>query len=708
MATLQNIRKKGPLVAVIIGFALLAFILGDAVRSGSFFFSGKKDEIAEVAGNSIRYSEYYKRVNQMEQFYKLQSGGQLDSETSQAIMEQSWQQMIRDYVLQEQLDELGLTVSPTELTDYIQGKNIDPMVVRMFMNPKTGQFNPAQITQFLKNWDDLPDDNKTYWMQVENEILNKRIQTKYNNLITKGLFPTTTEAKAEFKAQHYFVDFNYVRLPIESIPNNAVTISEDDLETYYEENKHEYFVEEPSRDLVYIPFDIKPSEADFYAAENYINRMKADWEKRSAQEDFETGTDDAQFVRLNSDTPFDALHYGKGELDDRLDTIMHTKEPGFIYGPYLENNTYKLVKLTGKRMIVDSVEVRHILIQPNDTLDNEKAKQLALAIKKRLETDTIFGAIARQYSSDGGSKDKGGYLGWIKEGRTVKPFNDTCFNSATKKGDLMVVESKYGQHVIEILNKGEETMQVQVGILTREVIPSQETRDKIYAQASEFAGKNNTSQRFQEAAKKQNIQIRHAGNIQHRDRNVPGLENPDELVKWAYNSELNTVSSVFELGDQFVIAVLTNIREKGTAPLSQVKSEIKMAVTKQKKGEMLQNKMNEAMQNAKTIDALSANLSLQVDTAKNVNFSSNQFNGLFELNVIATAQCIEKNVLSKSIIGESGVYGIVVTSVTQAPETDFASEKTRLTQTFQWRAKNQAYRALEKNAEIVDNRDRLQ
>jgi len=702
MATLEKIRKRGPIVALIIGLALIAFILGDVFRSGDSLFSRNQFQIAEVGGESIQYQDFESKVEEVVNIYKLQTGQTaVDEAQMERFRQNVWDQLIRESLLRKVYNKLGIGVSNEELFDMVQGKNVDPMIYQSFANPETGQFDPASVINFLKSMDQDPTGNsKTLWLYIENELAQNRVYGKYINMVSKGLYVTKAQVNQEFVERNYLVDFKYVAQKYSSISDSTIKVTEEELKKYYEEHKNEYKQEE-SRSIEYITFDVVPSNDDRLAANEWINKIKSE---------FQSTSDVKQLVNRESDVPMNEKHYKKGEFPNAIiDSLMFAGQPGFVYGPYEEDNTLKLARLVEFREMSDSVLVRHILIQPDGKLivDAKRAKVIADSLLKVIkEKKGDFKKLVELYSADKNTIPKGGELPrFVEDGQMAKEFRDGCFKG--KKGDIFVAETQFGAHVIEILDADKANKKIQIAILQRKVEPSTRTYQSIYTEASKFSGENNTRDKFEKSIKDRKFTKKVAPNLVSSEKVIAGLENPREMVRWAYKSEKDAVSTVFEFGNRYVIAVLTEIREKGLASFDQVKPQIEFLVKQDKKGDALVNSMK-AYTSEASIEAIAEKLKTTVDEAKTISFSSFQLpNAGVELELIASSVLQPKDKISAPIKGKNGVYIFVVTSITPAQDTktlNLTADKVRLFKGLQSRANYQAFEALKEIANVVDQR----
>lgn len=702
MATLEKLRNRaGTLVAVVIGLALLAFILGDLFGSGGSMFSRNQFEIAEISGKSIPYQTYQERVDHIAELNKVSRRvNALDEQTMENIREEVWNQLVQEYVLSSNYKNLGIAVSPSELFDMVQGRNLHPIIRQEFGNPQTGEVDIAMVDQFLRNLDADPSGfQRAIWLYLEDIIIRDRLFTKYNNLIRKGLYVTDFHAERSAANRSTRVDIEFIVDRYSSVADSLITISSSEVSKFYKANKHK-FQQEASRDVEYVVFPITPSQDDYKLAEEWINNIK---------NEFINASDPVQFTNLNSDTPYTDRFYKQGELsNEEIDQWAFSAKVGEFMGPIFDGESYLMANLVNIEFLPDSVKARHILLSTNvqsqadyDAV-SQKADSLLDVVKRNRAR---FAQIAREHSEDPGSALQGGELGWFPEGAMVKPFNDACFNG--KKGDIVLVESQFGFHIIEIQEIGRLTKKVQVAILERNVIPSSRTYQNIYQKASEFAGINDTYEKFTAAAQEQRLSKRLASNLRELDRRVAGLENPREMIRWAYREKANSVSPVFEFGDNFVVATLKTVREEGIAPLAQVEQEIRAELTKEKKAEILKEKFNKTLANANSIHAVAAELSLQVQEAPGITFSSFSLPAVgFEPAVIATAVHSAEGEVVGPIVGNSGVYALVANAI-NIEEVDKAAEATRILNLYQSRSTREAYEAIKENAKIVDKRSKF-
>lgn len=695
MAVLEKIRSRmGLLASLIIGFALLAFVLSDFLTGGRSILGNNQFQIAEINGKKVQFQEFDLLVNQLSEVYKFNSGqANLNEDLINNIREQSWQQLVDQYVLGDEYQKIGLSVSPKEVLDMVQGSDPHPYIRQLFTDPKTQIFNRAAVLQFIKSLEKETDPaRKNYWLYIENQIIRERYMTKYMNLINKGLYVTSRQVQKEMDDNSRKVSFNYLAVNYSTIPDSLISVKLSEVKKYLKEHAKE-FEQEASRDIEYVTFDIVPSAEDFAEVKSWMEKNK---------DEFFTTDDIKQFVNMNSDVSFSERYLKEDELLDSIKPLYNSKVGDHV-GPFFANGIFYMARLIDTKMLPDSVRARHILIRPeNNTKEAyDKAKAKADSLLALLKKGANFADLARNNSADG-SAQEGGDLGWFKDGQMVKPFNDACFNG--KKGQPQVVETQFGFHVVEVTDRGKEVKKVQVAVLQRKVEASSATQQAIYQKASAFAGNNNTGEKFVETLKKEGITPLRATYLTENMREVPGLPNSRELVRWAFTAKPNSISGVMELGDRFVVARLAQVREKGLPDAEQVKDQIAILIRKDKKAQQLMQRLQQEMNATPSLDLLAQKESVKVDTVYDITFASYALPAVgFEPAVIAAATVSPVQKLAGPVKGNTGVFVLqVFAENTQEVSREIVNS--RLANSYLNRANYEPINVLKKLANIKDMR----
>jgi peptidyl-prolyl cis-trans isomerase D len=701
MSTLQFLREKaGVLVAGVIGLSLLLFVVSDFFGNGrgQRMKAKKYYEMGEIGGEMVSYQDYDLKLQNLVEIYKLSGRTNLDEATTETMREQVWQQMVRERILDNQYKKLGVGVSTEEVDELVLGNNPHQIVQQLFTDQQTGAFNKSFLVNFLKQTE-VDETAKKYWLFFENEIVNDRMNTKYNNLVAKGLFVTSKQAEFDKSLALNTVDFSYILKSYATISDSSVVVSKSDIEAYYSKHKESY-KRTALRDIEYVTFDVVPSDDDIKQTEQWITKTK---------EEFATAPNPEQFINLSADSRHIGFFIPLSSVPENLVDFVKKEDMTTIYGPYIEDGSYKIAKLLAAENRPDSVHVRHILVAPNAGRSLAQAKIQADSLLKLIKSGTPFEAIALTASDDQGTAQIGGDLGWITEGRMVLPFNNACFSG--KKGDIKIAETSFGYHIIEILGQSKDSKKYNLGYIDRKIIPGTITNQRVYSEASAFAGTNDTYQKFQNGIAASKLNKRVANDIAPQQKTLPGLENPRSLIISLFQAENgkiildNSQQAVFEVGDKYVVAFCTKVQEEGIAKLADVENDIKFILIKDKKAELLSAEFNKNNGAGKTLDNIASGMGLQVQEATQINFRSYTVAGAgTEPSLIAAASVAKQGLVTGPVKGTNGVYMLAANNVTPTQAEDVKMIQNRLKMTFQARGNYEAYEALRKGANIVDKR----
>ncbi len=694
MATLQKIRNKGGvLVAVFIGFALIAFVLTDFLNSGSSMFKGSQQEVAVISGKSISIQEYQAKIDEQEEFAKLQSGrSSLDEKETFRIQDQVWRQLIFETIMDEKAEDLGLTVTSEELLSMITGRDVHPIIRQIFTNPQTGVFDQAQLINFLKQKDNDPK-SSFFWNFIEKQIINERVNEKYTSLLKKGMYVTSAQSNMEAKAKSRKVDFDFIAKRYTSIPDSTVSITDAEIEKYYNENINN-FKQDETRDIEYVSFTVTPSAEDKLMAKEWITNAMVVFGSKD--------TDPSQYVKMNSDQPYEDRYLKPEQMSTQLMDFVKGAKIDDLYGPYLKNESYNLTRLVDIKAMPDSVKARHILIRTGASIEELNAKADSLM---NIINNGNFASIARANSEDPGSAINGGDLGWFKDGAMVKQFNEACFNG--KKGDIVKVETQFGVHIINIQDKGKPTTKYKLATLVRDITYSSKTYQNVYSEATKFAALNDTPEKFNKAIEDENLVKRYGRGIKTTDRNIGSLKSPRTLIRWAFENEIGSTSPIYEFGDEFVIAVLTGKTEKGNAPLSVVKNQIKRELLKNKKAEIIIADLKNKQKGVSDMQQLADQLNVNIQKAEGISFTDQQVAGAgIEPSLVALAVNSKKDEISVPVKGINSVFVVKVVNESTV-EVNPEQERIQLQQSISYKVDYSIFESLKSKAEITDNRIRF-
>ena len=702
MAILQTLREKaGPLVAIVIGVSLLLFVVSDFFGNNTAQRrkADKYYQLADIDGEEVSYQDFEARLQDLVEIYKMSGTSEVNEEMMESLREQVWQQMLSEKLMDKTYRQTGLGVSPDEVEMLVFGDDPHPIVRQLFSDPASGAFNSSFLVNFLKATE-TDEATKRYWLFFEDQIINDRLNTKLVNLMSKGLYVTGKQSEFENSLSANTVNFSYMVRNYAAIPDSLVTVTSDEIRKYYDRHKDNY-KRGASRDIEYMVFEITPSESDMQETERW-----AEGEKES----FATAPDIVQYINLTADTRHTGFYRTAGELPESLRPLAEAGDRSAVQGPWFEDGAYKLARIVDIAERPDSVRAAHILLTPNASRSLAQARKEADSLIALIRSGIDFNALAMANSDDQGSAQVGGDLGWFGEGMMILPFNNACFSN--NKGDLVTAETSYGIHVIKIIDQSRKVKKYDIGIVDRQVIPGTATTQRIYSDASQFAGTNDNYEKFNKAVAEGSLNKKLAMNVTPDQKELPGLPQSRGLIMALFqNSKAGSIvldnnsQAVFELPDMYVVAYCSRAQEEGIAPVEDVASDIRFILAKEKKAEIIAGEMTKLVAEGKTINDIATHYNTTLQDAAGINFRSYSVPGAgIEPALIAAASASEPGSLSKPVEGNNGVYMFVVSDATPAVAEDLAMVKERMNSSYQIRASYEAYQALRDKKEVKDMR----
>jgi peptidyl-prolyl cis-trans isomerase D len=591
MISLDNLRKRSGLLMGGIGVAMGAFLLGDLFSSGSSLLNGGQGVIGVVDDQVIEYREFETEAQNLDRIFNSR-------QDRNVLRDNLWNDKVNDVVMGKQYSELGLSISAEELAGLAFGYKSGEMstTAKQFFGITGQDVTPAQLAGVIQQ---IHDNDPQRWMYFENVIRKERLGQKYLNAIRQGLSASSVDAENYYQEQGTQASGRYIFKAFDT----KIEVSDAEISSYYNAHNEEY-PQNASRELSIAVFEIVPTQADKNTTKSRISDLIEDktvFNKTSKANEVVSGfsnTSDAiSFVNTYSDASFDTTFYADGQLSPAIELEMRTAELGYVFGPYEEDNNYKLAKLNDRR------------------------------------------------------------------------------------GDS-----------------------VQVAIISIAIDASEETANEIYAQASEMAVAKDMDG-FETLADEKNIALT-AATVLEADRSIAGLGEARNLVFWAYNTE--TAVNMVKLDDQnnrIVVMMLAAITPEGTQPLEEVKTQVEIALKKEKSGKALLEEFNTTIGSATTIEEVATAMDLKTEQVNTMSFSSNAIPGGFEPNVVGAFYGIEKGQLSKPVIGNNGVYVVYADDfiASKVPK-DLTSLKKQLDGQIKPRANFEATNALRELTDIEDNR----
>ncbi len=681
MASLQTLRNKGGLiVAIVIGVALLAFVLGDMFTSGAALF-GEGRNVGEIDGKTISVEEYSAQVKTLTEVVKITNGSQtIGEQETQVIQSQAWQQLVMTYAIMPQLKEIGIRVGVEEMTELLTGREASPMVQQYFRNPETGAFDVNLVRQFLANVEqDATGSLQLFWDNLTVDVHNEALVAKMQSLVNNGIYVTGQQAR--FYADVEGANFNvrFVAEKLSEVADSTINVTDAEIRAYHKAHP-ESFKRTESRSIEYVVFDALPSQKDYAAAAKYIETLKAD---------FLAAEDVQQFAQLNSQVTPGTRYFKADELSGELAEFAFGDNKDGIYAPAMAANKYTLTRIADKKMMFDSVNISAIVLEPTSTA---LADSLMDVIKR---SPAKYGELASEYSLAPTTSDKAGEIGTVDPQLLFAEMTEELMTM--RNGEVRLLTTPNSLFILKLNSTKNLNEKVQLADVEYTVEPSEETRASVYNRASLFAN-NATHGGFAKSATDSMLSVRTAS-LTPTQRELSGFSNSRSAVSWAYNNKRGALSDVMEFGDSYLVASLSKITEDGVAPVEDVASQIRSTLVQEKKAQEAAKRLTGG-----SVDAVAAKLGVEVIEGSDINFNTYiapevGFDPTFAGAVVA----LERGKVSKPVEGKSAAYLIEVTDVVSNPASvDMVRERLEAAATQQ--AFSQAYETMLTNSNITDTR----
>ncbi len=672
MASLNTLRTKfGVVLSIIIGLALLAFILSLKTEMG---FSGNDPRVGVIDGEKINYSEYYDEYERI----KAQNNVQESDEQQSAMLANAvWQSLISRYVLTPGFDRMGLRVTDPERMAMVSGQQPSQAFYSAFADPRTGQYDVDAVSQFLTQAETNPQAAQA-WAQLNEQARLERVAQKFFGLVKGGVYVNSLEVAQGVEGANKTFSGKWAGKKYSSVPDSLFTVSSGDLKSYYNSHKDQ-FKQTPSRTLSYVVFEVSPTDDDLLALE-----------KQAAEvgREFAAAEDVKAFVRANRNGKIAESYVTSAQLTDEEGKALMAGE---MYGPVLKNNEWTMARVLDAKMAPDTLGIRHIVLPYTQ-------ETLADSLLTVLKNGGDFAATASQYSVYDATAANGGEVGVMPFSAFTGEFAEAL--AGAKKGDIVKIAAGDAIQLIQVYRADKPTKHIQVASITYPLEASAATRRDIHNQAGSFmVNAKGSSEAFANAASEAAVTPRVA-TLAQGDRTIRGLEDSRDVARWAYGAETGDVSEIFTVGKDYVIAMLTEIDDNDYAPLEKVASQVRAQVLRDKKYDYIVKDLA-----GSTLDEQAKSLGSEVGNFSGVTFGSFYIDGIgMEPRLVGAITSSEKGVQAGPVKGMSGVYVFEVGDVQTEEKQTTEGEKVRAQAMAEGMAQQFAYPAIQQMAQIQDLR----
>lgn len=708
MATLQKIRSKGPLLVIVIGLALFAFIAGDAWKVLQPH-QGKQD-VGEVNGEVLSAQDYQKMVDELSEVIKLTNGlNSLTEDQLNNVKDQVWQSYVNNKLIAEQAEKLGLKVTDAEIQSIIDQGTHPLLMQTPFRNPQTGMFDKDMLKKFLVDYANLNASQMpaqyveyyqkmgAFWQFVEKTLAQSTLAEKYQNLVAKSLISNPVAAEDAFNSRTEQSDLLLAGVPYSSINDSTIQVSDSEIKDRYNEKKEQFKQLVETRDIRYIDVKVVPSDADRKAVEKEVTEYSNQLASTTA--DFGT------FVRsTGSSVNYSDVPVSKSVFPADVASRLDSTNVNEVYGPYYNqtDDSFNAFKLLAKVSSPDSIQFRQIQVYA-DT--EEKTKTLADSIYNALKGGADFAAVAKIYGQTGEAT-------WVNaqswEGSELDADNSKFINTLLNQPVNELANLNMGQAnlILQVMNKKSMQTKYKVAVVKREVEFSKETYNAAYNKFSQFVAQNTTIDSMVKNAEESGYTLMPRTDLSSAEHYVGGVRSTREALKWIFAAKPGEVSPLYECGenDHLMVVALDKIHEAGYRDINSVAEMLRAEIRRDKKAE----KIMEEMKKYNSIAQVKGMKDAVSDSVKHVTFSAPAYISVTRSSepvIGAVAAKTAANKVSAPIKGNGGVYMIQVYAKEKGSEKfDAKQEEATLTNMAVRIAGNQLINDLYQKAKVVDQR----
>lgn len=704
MATLQSLRNRGPLLLIFVGLALLAFIVGDALR---LFQSPQGSQaVGSVNGEEVTATQFQQMFEEYSGVIQFARGNAPLSEAeNNQLKDQVWREYYQNEIIKKEAEKLGLTVTDAEILAVVT-KGEYPLLQQTPFRNAEGKFDIDILNDFLsqyesnKNIPELVQQLKPaydYWRFIEKSIKNELLAQKYQSLVASTFLSNPIAAENSFNASNTTYNIEIKAYPYSAIADSTIKLSDSDLEKAYNTEKLLYKEPAQSRDIKYVSYTVTPSEQDHAALRSELSEQAT----ILAQE-----SDYASIVRnAGSETNYSELAWTKSAYPEEVRLRLDSLEVNQIVGPIYNqsDNSYTVFKFLGKSTMPDSVQFR---VLPVVTDSPEKIAALADSLLGVLKKGADFKELSAKYGQ--ANNDSLWMTSAMYDGAAPQS-DDAAYISAIingKKGEYNTLTLSNGATLIyQVIGSKNPVTKYNAAVIKRTVEFSNDTYNEAYNKFSQYVATCKSIEDLEKNAEEYGFRVMTQNRVFNTTHNIAQISDTRKAIRWIFNeAEVGEVSPLYECGENnnFLVVALTGINEKGYTSMEKLSLLVNNRARADKKAERIIGELT-----GKSFDEIGNIAGVKSDVIERISFASPTYVKSISANetvISAAVTRLQPEEVSAPIKGDNGVYVIKLKSVNKGKREFNAESEQAVLKAQGLRNMNYLMVDLEEKANIEDNR----
>jgi len=653
MAILQKTREKAGLaVSIIIALALLSFIVDPGTLESAVQMMSSKNNVGEINGKAVSYTDFQQDIDNFTTINEMVTGSAAQNEQQQEqIRNAAWQSLLDRYLFTKKANEAGIKVGEDEMKALLAGDMVSPVISQnpAFMD-ENGVFSKTALQNFINN---VAQDNTgrlaAYWNYIQNTVNTQQYYAKYGSLFTESNIQNPLMLANAIEENNVTTNVDLVMVPVGFVPDSTIKVSAADIKKYYEDHKS-MFKQNASRDIEYVVFEVKPSDADIQLTRDAMDNLYDEFSSTDAMK---------SFLAKNSEKALDEYWYKAGEL-----TVVNSDVNDFVFNnvegtsPVFQdnNNVFYAARIMDSAQIPDSVYVRHILLRGTNQA------QLADSLMQVLGKGENFSNLVASYSDDTQSSFDGelGNLGWMTQNYMINGFG-SIFTAPMKKP--FVLKTQYGTHIVEVTNRTAPVAKKQVALLEKTALASNETFNDYYSKASKFANiAAGGYQNYLAAVDSCGTYSHPMNGVLESTSSYGAIDQAKEVTRWIFDNKAGKVSPIITVNNNyFFITTVKGIHKEGIATLSEVTPSINQILYSEAASAKAAANVAEKIKGLTDLQTIADTLHIPISSGVDVRFASLAGQGL-DPKFIGAATVAPEGQICGPVAGSIGTYVFKVNS----------------------------------------------